>query len=390
MGLNNAVLVVAPTQAGCDQLQGLLQNAGVELSTLVLGAGTAPRAELVVLDLGTLGADALDTWSAKASALPLIVIGPGNDAQLMRRAMQAGARDFLGQPVAAEQLQESVRRILQELPRAAPGERRGRLTAVITAKGGSGGSFIACNLAHILAAHLGRETALLDMDLQFGALPLALDLNTRDTLLEALGGAEHLDPVALKGYMTKHKSGLHVLGAMSEQLIIPAEVSVEAVQRLLAVALQVYEHVVVDLPRQIDNLTGLVLASADRVLVVTQQSFSHLRDTKRMFGLLQGYVGVPAERISLVINRHHERHSISADDFVEAVRPADLLLVSNDFAHVTEALNLGIPVYDGARNAPVTKALCTIAERLDAGEQAPPPRDKPARGMLQRVLGFGK
>lgn len=394
MPLKYTVLVVAQTRPACDQLKSMLEQPELDPLAVVLGDGHAtgpaalPQAEAAVLDLGEHGVDVLRDWTARAPAMPLIVVGPANESQLMRRAMQAGARDYLTQPLAADQLVEAVQQVLRDSARAVPGERQGRLTAVINAKGGSGGSFVACNLAHVFAAHLERPTALLDMDLQFGALPLLLDLNTRDTLFEAIGAAEHLDPVALKGYMTKHKSGLHVLGAMSEQLVMPAEVSVEAVERLLGVALQAYAHVVVDLPRQIDSLTGVVLSSADRVLVVTQQSFAHLRDTKRMLGLLQSYVGVPGDRISLIINRYQDKLQIGTADFVDAVRPSDIQLVPNDFQHVTEALNLGVPVYEGARNAPVTKALCVIAERIDKAEEAEKPAavERPVRGVLQRVL----
>ncbi|MDP9139870.1 MAG: AAA family ATPase [Pseudomonadota bacterium] len=394
------VLLVGATGQACEQLRALLEpQTDLDLRIRVVGntridGAALPHADLALLDVGERGSDMLHEWTTRQNAqpVPLIVLGPASDAPLMRRAMQAGARDFLTQPVALEQLVESVRAILSESASGGGGgQPGGRLTAVINAKGGSGSSFVACNLAHMLIAHLNRPTALIDMDLQFGALPLALDLNTRDTLFEAIGAAEHLDPVALKGHMTKHKSGLHVLGAMSEQLVMPSEVSVDAVQKLLGVALQSYAHVVIDLPRQIDALTSLVLANADHVLVVTQQSFAHLRDTKRMFGLLQSYVGVPNERISLLINRNQDKHSISAEDFGEAIHPQQILLVPNDFAHVTESLNLGVPVYEGARNAAVTRALCNITEQLDEGAPvAPaPPAARPARQVLRRVLRLG-
>ncbi len=394
------VLLAASDASACSRLKALLdQQQDLDLRVCAMGAsgvdGAAlPTADLVVLDVGERGVELLQEWTNRpnASPVPLIVIGPASDPQLMRRAMHAGARDFLAHPVSVDQLIDSVRQILREVESSAAGmDGGGRLTAIINAKGGSGGSFVASNIAHILVAHLSQPTALIDMDLQFGALPLALDLNTRDTLFEAIGAAEHLDPIALKGHMTKHKSGLHVLGAMSDRLIMPSEVSIDSVQKLLAVSLQSYAHTVVDLPRQIDALTSAVLANAQRVLVVTQQSFAHLRDTKRMLGLLQSYVGVPGDRITLLINRHQERHSITEDDFRDAVQAQNIQLVPNDFVHVTEAMNLGVPVYTGARNAAVTRALCAVADHLvdDREQEAAPAAARPARQILRRVLGLG-
>jgi pilus assembly protein CpaE len=393
------VLVAAPTLAAAEQLAAMLAaERDLDVRTQVVidghvdpsGAGHA-AAQLVIADLGDRGGALLNDWDLGGAGMPLIVIGPANDAQTMRRAMQLGARDYLSAPLTADVLLASVRQVLSERVINHASGSRGKLTAVITAKGGSGGSFVACNLAHILTAYRLRSVALIDMDLQFGALPLSLDLHSRDTLFDAIAAVDQLDPVALTGYMTKHDSGLHVLGAISDQLAIPSEVSVDAVHRLLDLALQTYQHVVVDLPRQIDALTTMVLGAADHVLVVSQQSFSHLRDTKRMFELLQGYVGVPPERLSLVVNRYIEKNPITTEDIRAAVRPQDMVLIPNDFVVATEAQNLGVPVYDGARTAPLTRALCAIAERIDAGEAqeaSPRPSERPVKRALQRVLGM--
>jgi pilus assembly protein CpaE len=238
--------------------------------------------------------------------------------------------------------------------------------------------------------HRNRKTALIDFDLQFGALPLALDLHPRSTLFDAIGNAEQLDPVALRAYMTEHSSGLHILGTMSEQLVMPWEVSVDAAQKVLQATVQSYEHVVVDLPRQIDPLTSMVLSASDRVLVVMQRSFAHLRDAQRMFSLLRGFLGLPTERITLVINRHDDKAPISDDDIRDALRPMEIMRIPNDFEHVTESLNVGVPLYQGARNASITKALCSIVEGLDRSAQPLAETAAPgAKRSLARVLGFG-
>jgi pilus assembly protein CpaE len=393
----HVIWVTGPSAAGCDALKRMLEpQPDLDVRTHALRDGhldmqglaaAAPR--LVLLDLGNVGEPLLREWAAlpEGPHVPLIVVGPATDSTLMRRAMQSGARDFFTHPVPADELLASLRQVLRESREARATAPGGRLTAVIDAKGGSGGSFIACNLAHILAAQRERKTALIDLDLQFGALPLALDLHPRATLFDAIGNADQIDPLALKAYMTEHASGLHVLGTMAEQLVMPWEVSVEALQKVLQVALQGYAHVVVDLPRQIDPLTGMVLGGADRVLVVMQQSFAHLRDAQRLFSLLRNHLGVPSDRITLLVNRYDDKAPISGDDIREAVRPAEFVTIPNDFEHVSESLNVGVPLYQGARNAAVTRALSAVAERLDTpanGERA----SAPQRRGLARVFGL--
>lgn len=385
------ILIAGHSRAACEQLKGMLeQQHDLDVRTSHEAAKAEGAPDLLVVVLDGEGQQTLDDWSFAPGlpSPPMIVIGATEDTHLMRRAMQVGARDYFSQPVAAGELLAAVHKILSESTAHPGSQAGGKLTAVINAKGGSGASMIACNLAHMLAVNRRCQTALIDMDLQFGALPLALDLTQRHTLFDVIGAVEQLDSVALKSYMTEHSSGLHVLGTMSEQLMMPWAVSVESVQRIFEVALQTYEHVVVDLPRQIDPLASIALSAAEHVLVVMQLSFAHLRDTKRMFSLLRGQLGVPTERIVLVINRYETNNAISVEDVRKAMQPALVVLIPNDYGNVTGSLNLGVPLYQHARNAPVTKALCNLAERLDAGAGAAKPDIPPPKPALRRVFGL--
>lgn len=396
----HVILIASPSGAGCDQIKDILQKQGnLKLRTHVMAdsgfvevpTSSESPVQLMVLDLGDKGEQLLMDWASKngGQRLPMIVIGPSDDRNLMRRAMQAGARDYLMHPLSADELLTSVNEVLMRSDDGSEDKAEGgRITAIINAKGGSGASVVACNLAHILASYLDRSTALFDMDLQFGALPSSFDLTTRENIVDVLASVDQMDPVALHGYMTRHQSDLEILGAMSDQLIMPWEVSVDAVRKLLDLSMQTYDHVIVDLPREIDPVTGVVLSSADRILVVMQQSFAHLRDAKRMFGLLNNYLGVPSGKISLVINRHTDRNPITIDDVREAVHPSEVMFMPNDFVNVTESLNVGVPLYQKARNAPITKSLCRMAERVDAGIEPMKADKKEQRWTIPRMLGL--
>jgi pilus assembly protein CpaE len=241
---------------------------------------------------------------------------------------------------------------------------KGMLTAVINAKGGSGASFVAANLAHIAAVQKKSPVALIDLDVQFGALPLAFDLEQRNSLIEALNAADQLDPIALQGYMAKHDSGVHVLSAMSDQLPLPWEIRTEALAQVLALASQNYSTVIVDLPRQIDPLTSLVLSQADHIALIMQQSLTHVRDAKRLLRIITSSLSVPRENVTLVINRYNERDAVRAKDIQDTVNPPSVSMIPNDFRSVSESLNTGVPLLDSARQAPVTKSLQELAAKL--------------------------
>jgi pilus assembly protein CpaE len=171
--------------------------------------GMALQPDILLLVLSAAWEEELRAFQSRtASKRPaMIVIGPAGDTQVMRKAMQAGACDFFTYPAPLEELLASTLQIAKDMYSRAITE-RGILTAIINATNGSGGSFLACNIAQMMTIHSKLKVALIDMDLQFGNLPLYLDMNIRNNFSEALKATEQLDAVALEGYMSKHSSGL--------------------------------------------------------------------------------------------------------------------------------------------------------------------------------------
>jgi pilus assembly protein CpaE len=327
--------------------------------------GLATQPDVLLCVLGSRWEETLRALAARPAAQRpgTVVIGPSADSTIMRRSMQAGARDFFSPPVPHTELLSAVRMIGREKGSGGP-VAKGMLTAVINAKGGSGASFLAANLAHITAVQKKAPVALIDLDVQFGALPLMFDLEQRNSLIEALNAANQLDPVALQGYMAKHASGVHVLSAMSDQLPLPWEIQTEALSQILSLALQNYGNVVVDLPRQIDPLTSLVLSQASRIGLVMQQSLAHVRDAKRLMRIITSSLSVPRDNVLLVLNRFNERDAVRVKDIEDTVSPPAMAMVPNDFRAVSESLNAGVPLFEAARQAPVTRAVQELAVKL--------------------------
>jgi pilus assembly protein CpaE len=232
----------------------------------------------------------------------------------------------------------------------------------------------------MLAAQFRQRTLLMDLDLQFGTLPVYLDLKPRESILDALAAHDHLDALALEGHTTRHASGLRLLAGASDQLALPWEIPREQVGRLLELAVGHYDHVVVDLPRQMDPLTAAVLTRADRVCIVLQQELTHLRDATRLAGILGGDLSVPQTHIDLIVNRHDPGHGVRIQDVREAIKPAGVHTVPSDYQTVSESVNLGTPLLDHARGADITQALVELARRLGGVE---PVREK---GRLQHAV----
>ncbi len=389
MNRTNHILLTGHGEVNMETLQGLVGLLpGVKAQSRVLNghaddflASSDFKADVLIHFLGPkaeMELEALSRHSRQAGPITLIVYDQGmTDApRLMRLAMQAGARDFIMGPQLVDDALASVRKILKE-------DIYGHtsLTAIVNAKGGAGASTIACALAHAFATRENMQTLLLDLDLQFGTQCLRLNLDSPQNLVDALASIESLDEIALMGYMAKHASGLHVLNRPEREIILPGEIDEKRLKRLIELAHNCYEHLVVDLPRLIDPVFNLVLEQADHILVVMQQELFSVRDAQRMIQIMTQDLAVPLDRIIPVLNRY-ERHNTFGLGDVERVLAlsSPIVVIPNDFKNLHMASNLGKPVAEHAPKSPAMKTIRTLAESLNG--------KKPSinQGMFRKFL----
>ena len=373
------LLVTSRSKQDIEALAALLNKLpGMEIKTRVITNGHAdplygvtdlPDALVHHMDGGD--AEHLKALAARSAAarVPTIVLGPAGNAELMRLAMQGGARDFLTHPVVAAELTAALQQIAKDKRLIGTGQ-SGRLTALINAKGGSGASLIACNLGHMLAAHCGMRVAIMDLDLQFGTQALSLDLHPEQGLLEALKVADTLDLVALQGYVAKHKSGLHLIAAKPEHVSLPDEVSPKRLGQLLDLMLTGYEHMIVDLPRLIDPLMHMVVERSERIVICLQQNVANIRDATRLLNIMRNDLEIPSDRFTVVVNRYQENDPVRTIDIKQSLKAPSLVLVPNDFKRVSAAANLGTPLYEFAPSSPITRALLKFADEVSGKKEA--------------------
>jgi pilus assembly protein CpaE len=320
--------------------------------------------DVVVMTLTERGHHDLGELTNEQHALrpPMIVTAEHGDAQTMRLAMQAGARDFLPGALNAQDLIASIDRAAAQNVKPAEA-RTSNLIAVVNAKGGSGATFVASNVAYIMSAVSRQSTALLSLDMQFESLAPYFDVSLKHGLMQVLESANDLDAVALDAYMTQHGGGLRLLAARPENSFDGLNDRAAELETLLDKMTVQYECVLVDMPRRVDRYTRAVLERATRVVLVVQQTLSHLRDAKRMLQIF-GHHGLSNSQVLVVVNRFEKNAPISMEDLQRALPGVELVSIPGDFKTVAESINLGVPMYEHARGSGVTKALATLATSL--------------------------
>ncbi len=297
----------------------------------------------------------------------VVVIGPGHNPDLMRRAMQAGAKDYLNDDASESEIRASVNQQLDTI-RGNRVATENQMIVSISPMGSSGSAFLMSNLACINAKLGDWRTVALDLDFQFGSLPFYLDLTLERSLFQALDTIDGMDTSSLEAYLTIHNSGLFVGGAFENDMVLPGEVTVESMNQLLKVVNSSFERVFINLPLQINPLTSLVLARADKVVVIVEQDMICLRNSKSLMTVLKNDIEIPGRDINIVINRHNKRHQITSGDVEKAFGGVTTYIIPDDSPRVRNSINTGEPLYKSAPNSAVTKSLLKVAEGLNDGK----------------------
>jgi pilus assembly protein CpaE len=343
--------------------------------------------DVVVLSFDAEHLAELAAWTGKDSAArpPLIVVGPAGQAEAMRLAIRSGAKDFLAEPVVAADLIAALQRVRDDAKRLSRGPRAaGSVHAIVGAAGGVGTSFIATNIARLLADNSDGTTAtapmLVDLDLNFAPLSHYLDMRPDRGLLQALEAPEGLDELALAGFGAKHRSGLRLLCASSGPAVLSKDVSAEKLAQLMEVLATYHSQVIVDLPHVLDSLTATVFSVSTNVVLVLQQSLLHVRNAARLLQILRTELGVPSDRIRVLVNRYQKDALVQMDDIRRSLNTDAALTIPGDYRSALESADAGVPLCEVDRNSPMARALRQLLSAL-TGENS-----VPRSGLLRRVF----
>lgn len=369
---------------------------GVNVITHVNGDGWAVDSigsesmpDVLVLEVDASRADDLAFAEATVERLggkvDVFVTYRDGTIDILRRLMRAGVKDIFQQPFIAQDIVQDLTVSLTEKRtrlKAAQGA-RGGVTAFINAKGGSGATTLAVNMAHTLATEYEATVALIDLDIQFGACALMLDLKPRSTIFEALLQPERIDAVFLQALMTKHKSGVDVLCSPAD--CSPTDrISVEAITRLLSAAVENYDFVVIDVPRVIAPWTMAALRYAEPVMVVAQNSLTTIRDAKVLLEKLS-HEGLNMDNIELINNRAMAKSgSIPIDKFKETLQKSKMHRIRNDYKTVVESQDQGRPAREVSSSSNFSKDILSMANYLAKAHMAGSAEKK---GFLKKLFG---
>jgi pilus assembly protein CpaE len=343
------------------------------------------------------GISATEAIRAKLPAVQVIILSVQGDQNYMRRAMLAGARDFLTKPPMGDELISAIRRAgamaqtersknaqIQVAPVSGNtnsllgyGGPKGKIVTIYSPKGGTGCTTLAVNLA-ITLNNEDTRVALVDGNLQFGDVAVFLNEQGKNTIVDLAPRAEELDPEIVEDVMLKHAaSGLHVLAAPSRPEYAE-RVSSSQFAKVLEYLRQMYAYVIVDTAALLTDVTLSAIDVSELIVLVTTQDIPSIKNC-RLFLDLSQTLGIERDRILFVMNRYDKRINITPDRVTENLKQEVVSVIPLDEATVTKAVNRGVPFVLDSKNQPAARGVFSLAENVRARVAAQESADEPNR-----------
>lgn len=300
------------------------------------------EAEIVIIDMQD-AQSGLQATGILHAALPdawLFLSSESSDPQFIIESMRAGAREFLPKPIPSRNLTQAINRFITDKQRHAEGRAAGQLFCVTSAKGGSGATSVAINLATSLTDVPKARVALLDLNSPVGDAVAHLNLKPQYTVTDAIASAPRLDSVLLDSY-TIHTHGVAVLPGPKEYR--PESISLDALSKMLEVAVRSYSYCFLDLPSSLDReQMQLVCEMASKIVVVSVQEVPALWRTERLLRFLAASGNT--EKIRLVINRAAKNEEITDADIERVLKRQVYWKLPNNYKGSIRAINTGAPL----------------------------------------------
>ncbi|MDX1388133.1 MAG: AAA family ATPase [Acidobacteriota bacterium] len=313
----------------------------------------------------------------------LIALGSTDSPQLILQAMQAGVTEFVGKPIDSNQLSDALERVLRKTGRQA--RRRtstpGHLLMVFSAKGGTGSTAVAANLATELHRLSRKRTLLVDLDLELGESALVMGVEPKFSVVDLVRNFHRVDSRLLASYIERHETGVEILSAPYQPADYEA-VSADRVRQVLQFLKQHFDYIVVDAPKTFTPATMGAFEEADRVYLVTTADIPSLRNLTRSINLVRSFGRKKADDwIRLLVNRFDPNQVVTTAEIEKTLGIEVFWTLRNDYKAVMSSINTGRPAVSDPKSA-FAKDIRALASKLTDTQI-----ETSGKGWLGGILG---
>lgn len=349
--------------------------------------------DVVLMDINMPVLDGIAATEALTVAHPrvsVIIISIQGEQEYLKKAMAAGAREYLVKPLSSEEMASTIRQVYQlsrrrnellgwqssgaDEGKASSPESKFQLISIFSGKGGSGKTTIASNLALALARKK-LKVALVDLDLQFGDVSVFFNLNETRSISDLVQEEKNIQEV-LDNYLIHHVSGVYILPAP----LWPQEsekVKAEHVESIIGALRENFDHIILDTSSSFSDINLLALEQSDLILLPVRREIASIKNAKAALDILKTLN--LEEKTRVILNQAGLDLGIDLEDLERGLDCRLAHIVANDEKTIVSSINRGVPFVLESPGTEVARDLIALGEKILAGfeNKKVPARNKP-------------
>ena len=333
----------------------------------------APDVVLMDINMPVMdGIAASEQINLRKSGASVIIMSVQGEQEYLRKAMLAGARDYIIKPFSNDELIDTIRRVYEMERKKSDGivrkafDDEPQVISVFGTKGGVGKTTIAANLAVALKQATSAEVALVDLDLQFGDAAALLNIMPKQTIAELVQESGDIDTELVESYLLLHRpSGIRVLCAPVKpehaELVTPSHI-----EQILKILRKNYQYVIVDTPSYFSDANLTALEISNKILMVVGLDLLTMKDTKLAVHIMESLN--MRGKVDFVLNRSGETVGMKTEDLEHAMDCEIWAHIPANGKIAVGAINKGVPFTLTYPTANISEGIINLANLIVRGK----------------------
>lgn len=344
------------------------------------------KPDVVLMDINMPGMDGIMATEAIFNSVPetaIIIISIQGEPEYLKKAMAAGARDYLVKPLSSNELSETIRRVSKTYKtravraaavsasetKAEPVLPANRIIVVFSSKGGVGKTTLSCNLAVCLAQESRKNVALVDLNLQGGDVSVMLNLSPRGTISDLVKEEEKIEYSLVNSFMAPHMSGLKILPAP----LRPEEADVITsghIVEILTLLKNHYDFIIVDTTPLFNDLTLSAMEMADDILLTFTRDLAAIKHVATDMEILDTLA--MSDKVKLVLNQATLDYGIKINELEKRLNRSPAAMLPYDEKTVLSSVNKGHPFVLTHQNTRIAQCIRNFSREFSIADKGGP------------------